>query len=162
MSCSKLGQLGWYWRMDINGSFSETREDGMCIQHRMIIAMCGITIAAAIVLCSAFLFAADPPGPSPMAQEPTPGTATRQDDAAEIQERAIRQGTSSLGESQCVCERPLGQCVVNSFGCVPHPGNPCNGGCVMKQSNLSVAPAARNPGALTAPAETMTPGTATR
>lgn len=100
------------------------------------------------------------------AQEPSaPATEQGQQEtsghAGAIQERAIRQGAGAGQGAQCVCERAAGQCVMNAFGCVPHQGNPCNGGCVMKQPNSSIGGAVRNPG-LSVPPGTTSPGTATR
>jgi hypothetical protein len=127
-------------------------------QRRTINALYGVCFAAAFGLCSAsFVFAEDSPGLEPAIQD----TGARPEEAGAIQERAIRQGAGAGQGAQCVCERALGQCVMNAFGCVPHQGNPCNGGCVMKQSSSSIGGAARNP-ALAAPPSTMPPGAATR
>jgi hypothetical protein len=100
------------------------------------------------------------------AQEPSaPATELDQQEtssnAGAIQERAIRQGAGAGQGAQCVCERAAGQCVMNAFGCVPHQGNPCNGGGVMKEPNSSIGGATRNPG-LAVPPRTMSPGAATR
>lgn len=72
----------------------------------------------------------------------------------EIQERAIRQGAGALGEtSSCVCMRPLGQCVFSvQGGCVPHPGNPCNGGCIEQKNTSEVGGTGRKPGVASPPA----------
>ena len=127
-------------------------------QRTRMTSLYGAGLTAALILCSAsFLLAEEPSISTPIVQD-TPATPT---EAGEIQERAIRQGAGPGQNTQCVCERPLGQCVVNAFGCVPHPGNPCNGGCVMKQPNSSIGGAARNP-SLTVPPQTMSPGAATR
>ena len=122
-------------------------------------ALCGVCFMSALVLCSAsFGFAADgPPASTPILQ----GTPTTPADETAIQERAIRQGAGAGQGAQCVCEHALGQCVFNAFGCVPHQGNPCNGGCVMKQPNSIIGGAARNPG-LSVPPGAMSPGATTR
>jgi hypothetical protein len=73
----------------------------------------------------------------------------------DVQERAIRQ--NAPGETgQCVCMRPLGQCVLNVQGCVPHPGNPCNGGCIMQQPSSGLGGAAAAP-RVSAPPSTGAP-----
>jgi hypothetical protein len=111
-----------------------------------------IAIVIVLFICSPSLLLAD--------EASAPAVQGNQPDASEpagaIQERAIRQGAGSGQGAQCVCERALGQCVVNAFGCVPHPGNPCNGGCVMKQPNslggASLAPSMTAPQRGVAPA----------
>jgi hypothetical protein len=122
-------------------------------------AICGVWFTSALVLCSAsFGFAADDlPASAPIVQE----TPTTPADETAIQERAIRQGAGAEQGAQCVCEHALGQCVFNAFGCVPHQGNPCNGGCVMKQPNSSIGGAAPSRG-LTIPPGRISPGATTR
>ena len=118
-------------------------------------SLTGILIG--LFLCSTSWLSAEEPS-APIAQESQRDNSGQ---AADIQERAIRQGAGAGEGAQCVCERAAGQCVFNAFGCVPHQGNPCNGGCVMKQPNSSIGGAARSPGH-TGPPRTMTPGAATR
>ncbi|MEP7154026.1 MAG: hypothetical protein ABI856_20165 [Nitrospira sp.] len=116
-----------------------------------------IGILIGVFLCSTSWLSAEELS-APVTQE------SRQDTSGhirDIQERAIRQGAGAGQGAQCVCEHALGQCVFNAFGCVPHQGNPCNGGCVMKQPNSSIGGAARGQ-ILTAPPGTTIPGASTR
>ncbi len=72
-------------------------------------------------------------GETPASLPTTQEQGAAPSDSSQVQERAIRQGVGG-GSGNCVCMRPLGQCVFSAQGgCVPHQGNPCNGGCIMKQ-----------------------------
>ncbi len=123
--------------------------------HTSSRSLIGILIGA--FLCGTSWLSAEEPS-APVTQE---GRQDSSGHAGEIRERAIRQGAGAGQGAQCVCEHALGQCVFNAFGCVPHQGNPCNGGCVMKEPNSSIGGATRNPG-LTVSPRTMSPGAPTR
>lgn len=108
----------------------------------------GMWLLVVLVACQASVLSANPPASPPMKEEisttePTPL------ESEQIQERAIRHGAGEMG--QCVCMRPVGQCVFSAQGgCVSHRGNLCNGGCIVRESTPGIgglAPASKGGGA---------------
>ena len=101
-----------------------------------------LTLVLAL-MCNPSLVAAEDPAA-------TSSPITQKENAAgpgEVQERAIRQSGAPGATDSCRCLRPAGQCVFSAQGgCVPHPGNPCNGGCVSANPQAGVGGQSAAPG----------------